>query len=82
VFFQLAVASADHSSYDCFACAILTHGGDKDALFASDQTFHLKELTRAITADKCPSLAGKPKLFFVQVSQCGVFNQPFQYYRE
>nr|CAB3262211.1 uncharacterized protein LOC100178691 [Phallusia mammillata] len=60
------VANADHTDYDCFVCCVLTHGGKDDVLYAKDGSFMLKELTTPFRPDKCPSLAGKPKLFFVQ----------------
>ena len=62
------MAKADHSSYDCFACAILTHGGSNDVLYSRDgQKMNLKEFMEPFQPNNCKSLAGKPKLFFVQV---------------
>nr|CAB3262207.1 uncharacterized protein LOC100178691 [Phallusia mammillata] len=60
------VAKEDHTHNDCFACAILTHGGEGEILYAKDETYQWKELTQLLTPDKCPTLKGKPKLFFVQ----------------
>ena len=62
------MSRADHSDYDCFGCAILTHGSDRDVLYASDGEIKLAEFTRPFGAGNCKSLAGKPKLFFIQVS--------------
>uniref|UniRef100_H2YHT2 Caspase family p20 domain-containing protein n=1 Tax=Ciona savignyi TaxID=51511 RepID=H2YHT2_CIOSA len=59
-------ADMDHNDHDCFACAILTHGGRDDVLYAADDKMELRDLTEPFQADKCKSLAGKPKLFFVQ----------------
>jgi len=39
----------------------------KEVLYAKDAAFELNDLKKPFEADKCPSLAGKPKLFFVQV---------------
>ncbi|XP_078493038.1 uncharacterized protein LOC100178691 [Ciona intestinalis] len=61
-----AVSKADHSNYDCFACVILTHGGDKDVLYARDGKMELKDFMQPFRGDNCPSLATKPKLFFIQ----------------
>nr|XP_002131546.1 uncharacterized protein LOC100178691 [Ciona intestinalis] len=61
-----AVSKADHSNYDCFACVILTHGGDKDVLYARDDKMELKDFMQPFRGDNCPSLATKPKLFFIQ----------------
>ena len=60
---------ANHEEYDCFGCAILTHGGDGDVLYARDQKMKLTDFTSPFSADVCPSLAEKPKLFFIQVGR-------------
>jgi len=60
------VATNDHSEYDCFACAILTHGDENDVLYAHDGQLHLKDFTTPFESQNCPSLAEKPKLFFIQ----------------
>ena len=39
----------------------------KEVLYAKDAAFELNDLKEPFEADRCPSLAGKPKLFFVQV---------------
>uniref|UniRef100_H2YBW6 Caspase family p20 domain-containing protein n=1 Tax=Ciona savignyi TaxID=51511 RepID=H2YBW6_CIOSA len=59
-------ADQDHSDHDCFACAILTHGGRDDVLYAADDKMELSDFTEPFQADKCISLAGKPKVYFVQ----------------
>ena len=66
--FYVLVATNDHSEYDCFACAILTHGDENDVLYAHDGQLHLKDFTAPFESQNCPSLAEKPKLFFIQVS--------------
>ncbi|EFB29509.1 hypothetical protein PANDA_003926, partial [Ailuropoda melanoleuca] len=59
----------DHSSRDCFICCILSHG-DKGIIYGSDgQEVPIYELTSYFTGSKCPSLAGKPKIFFIQACQ-------------
>lgn len=60
------VARSDHSHYDCFAMAILTHGEQGDMMYAYDRTYHIDEVTEPFMANKCPTLAGKPKMFFIQ----------------
>lgn len=60
------IACNDHSYYDCFACAILTHGDDDDVLYAYDGKMRLKDFTTPFESQKCKSLAGKPKMFFIQ----------------
>ena len=57
----------DHSDADCIAVAILSHGGN-GFLYSFDQQFKPDQLWTHFVAEKCPTLAGKPKIFFVQVS--------------
>ncbi|CAG9767465.1 unnamed protein product [Ceutorhynchus assimilis] len=64
-----------HKKRDCFAIFVLTHG-NKDELWAKDTYYDpAVELWGQFTSDKCPSLAGKPKLFFLQACQ----GQNFDY---
>ena len=58
----------DHSDADCILVAVLSHG-ELGILYASDHSYKPDRLWSQFTADKCPSLAGKPKLFFIQVKQ-------------
>ncbi|XP_045703615.1 caspase-8 isoform X2 [Phyllostomus hastatus] len=59
----------DHNNKDCFICCILSHG-DKGIIYGADgQEAPIHELTSYFTSSKCPSLAGKPKIFFIQACQ-------------
>ncbi|XP_075567666.1 caspase-8-like [Pelecanus crispus] len=59
----------DHSNMDCFVCFIFSHG-DKDKIKGIDHEFvNIKDLVSCFTGSNCPSLAGKPKLFFIQACQ-------------
>ncbi|XP_044153482.1 caspase-3-like [Bufo gargarizans] len=59
------VAVDDHSHRSCFVCAILSHGTE-DGIFARDNIFTLNWLVSFFSKSNCKSLAGKPKLFFIQ----------------
>ena len=49
---------------------ILSHGEDNGTVFASDYPFRVDhDILVNLAADKCPGLAGKPKLVFVQACQ-------------
>ncbi|KAK7111183.1 caspase-3-like isoform X2 [Littorina saxatilis] len=48
---------------DCFVCVILSHGDD-GAVYGTDESVKVEDLVAPIKA--CKSLAGKPKLFFIQ----------------
>lgn len=62
------VSSGDHSDNDCILIAVLSHG-ERDSIWAKDRTYKLERLYSYFTADICPSLAGKPKLFVLQACQ-------------
>lgn len=61
-------AEMDHSDHDCLLIAVLTHG-ELGMLYAKDTHYKPDNLWYYFTADKCPTLAGKPKLFFIQACQ-------------
>ncbi|KAM9380586.1 LOW QUALITY PROTEIN: caspase-8-like [Phaethornis superciliosus] len=59
----------DHSNMDCFVCFIFSHG-EKDKIKGIDGEFvNIKDLVSCFKGSNCPSLAGKPKLFFIQACQ-------------
>lgn len=60
-----AVAHDDHSRCASFVCVMLSHGDD-GVFFGTDKAVELKSLTSLFRGDRCPSLVGKPKLFFIQ----------------
>ncbi|XP_027633378.1 caspase-8 isoform X2 [Falco biarmicus] len=59
----------DHSNMDCFVCFIFSHG-EKDKIKGVDHQFvNIRDLVSCFSGSNCPSLAGKPKLFFIQACQ-------------
>ena len=61
-----AMASKDHSRYDCFVLWLMSHG-DKDLVYGSDGEEILLETVRELFSNSsCRSLDGKPKVFFIQ----------------
>lgn len=60
-----SVAKEDHGSYASFVCVLLSHG-DEGVFFGTDGSVELKYLTSLFRGDRCKSLVGKPKLFFIQ----------------
>lgn len=71
-------ANMRHDDMDCVLITILSHGLEKGKILAKDTTYKLDELTYLFQPDRCPSLAGKPKLFFVNAcrgdqNNAGVF---------
>lgn len=60
----LSMANRDHAQYDSFICCILTHG-EQGVVHGSDsEAVNLNDLAGVMKM--CPSLHGKPKLFFIQ----------------
>ncbi|CAO1386026.1 unnamed protein product [Diamesa hyperborea] len=62
------VSRMDHKDNDCLLIAILSHG-ELGFLHSKDTHYKLEAITSYFSADRCPSLAGKPKLFFIQACQ-------------
>lgn len=59
----------DHNEGDCFVFCVLTHG-ILGAVYSSDGVLiPIQEITSHFIASKCPGLANKPKLFFIQACQ-------------
>ncbi|NWI82080.1 CASP8 protein, partial [Dryoscopus gambensis] len=67
--------SEDHEDKDCFVCCILSHG-KKGSIYGVDgQEVPIRELTTSFTVQNCNSLAGKPKVFFIQACQGDAFHK-------
>ncbi|XP_066211338.1 caspase-7 isoform X2 [Saccopteryx leptura] len=58
----------DHGKSACFACVLLSHG-EEDFIYGTDGKIAIKDLTIHFRGDRCKSLLGKPKLFFIQACQ-------------
>ncbi|KAL2077670.1 hypothetical protein ACEWY4_027174 [Coilia grayii] len=59
------VSKEDHSKSASFVCVLLSHG-DEGVLYGTDGAVDLSQLTGLFRGDRCKSLVGKPKLFFIQ----------------
>ncbi|NWU75588.1 CASP8 protein, partial [Onychorhynchus coronatus] len=65
----------NHEDKDCFVCCILSHG-KKGIIYGVDgQEVSIRELTTSFTVQNCRSLAGKPKVFFIQACQGNAFHK-------
>ncbi|CAF96609.1 unnamed protein product, partial [Tetraodon nigroviridis] len=60
-----SAAKEDHSRCASFVCILLSHG-DEGVLYGTDGPMEIKSLTSLFRGDRCRSLVGKPKLFFIQ----------------
>ncbi|TGZ58000.1 hypothetical protein DBV15_12161, partial [Temnothorax longispinosus] len=61
-------AEIDHTDSDCILITILTHDSE-GRLWAYDTSYEANCIWYHFTAEKCQSLAGKPKLFIIQACQ-------------
>lgn len=59
------VSREDHSNSASLVCVLLSHG-DEGVFFGTDGSIELKSLTSLFRGDRCRTLVGKPKLFFIQ----------------
>nr|QLI42792.1 caspase-3-like protein [Onchidium reevesii] len=59
------VSKYDHSRSDCFVCVILTHG-EEGYVYGTDGKIPIDDLVYPFKGHNCKTLAGKPKLFFIQ----------------
>ena len=59
------VAKLNHQRFDCLMVAILTHGLEGE-LYGTDDTIPTARLLYLLDDKKCPTLVGKPKIFFLQ----------------
>ncbi|XP_067312802.1 caspase-3b [Pseudorasbora parva] len=59
------VSREDHSQSAMFVCVLLSHG-EEGLIYGTDDCIELKELFENFRGDRCASLVGKPKLFFIQ----------------
>ncbi|XP_044158711.1 caspase-8-like [Bufo gargarizans] len=59
----------DHTERDCFICCILTHGESQAVYGTDNEMIYIREVTSYFSIGNCSTLAGKPKLFFIQACQ-------------
>ncbi|XP_063404513.1 cell death protein 3-like [Mytilus trossulus] len=72
-----ASAQLNHTDYDCFVFCVLTHGAN-GVLYGKDEiSVEIQQIIDFYQSSRCPSLAGKPKMFFIQACQ-GISSQAGQ----
>lgn len=64
----IKAAAEDHTDADCLIVVVMSHG-ESGLLHSTDSLYPVDMLWAPFTGDRCSSLAGKPKLFFIQVRQ-------------
>ena len=58
--------SCDHTLFDSFVICILSHGDDGHIFGIDSKRVELRTIVSLLNAESCSSLAGKPKVFFIQ----------------
>ncbi|XP_072319480.1 caspase-6-like [Eucyclogobius newberryi] len=69
------VAQSNHSEADCFMLIFLSHG-EQDHIYAYDGKISIQDITALFKGDKCPSLAGKPKIIVLQACRGDKHDTP------
>ncbi|XP_041354906.1 caspase-3-like [Gigantopelta aegis] len=59
----------DHSHFDCFVCCILSHGTQGSVYGVNHVAVPISDVLSQFRSRACHTLAGKPKLFFIQACQ-------------
>ena len=60
------VGSRDHSKYDSLICCMLTHGKEGKVYGSDSRELDVTNIISKLNGEHCKTLAGKPKLFFLQ----------------
>ncbi|XP_048476456.1 caspase-3-like isoform X3 [Rhincodon typus] len=66
-------AKSDHSQMASFVCIFLSHG-EEGLLYGIDGAEEIRKFTSIFRGDRCRSLVGKPKLFFIQACRGNEFD--------
>ena len=62
-------ARLSHDSFDCFVLVIMTHGGKGLVYGVDKKPILLADIRKCFKPESCPTLEGKPKIFFIQACQ-------------
>ena len=72
------ISARDHSQYDCFVCCLLSHGKNGGIYGTDCRLVEIQDITALFKGVACPSLASKPKLFFIQACRGRNFDRGAQ----
>jgi caspase 7 len=70
------VSQMDHSEHDCILITVMTHG-DVGVISSHDGDYTIETVTALFTDEKCPSLKGKPRIFFIQACRGGKLDDGY-----
>lgn len=63
----LTVKEDDHENRDCLVVFVLSDGFENEITCSDGVSYRPDDLWKSFTENLCPTLAGKPKLFFFVV---------------
>lgn len=63
------IAARDHMAYDSFICCIIGCGTEEGVYGSDGEVAPLQEVVASLKGNSCPTLVGKPKMFFFQLDQ-------------
>lgn len=66
----------DHSDNDCICITVMTHGKE-ESISSFDKDYPLSQLTEFFTDENCPTLKGKPRMFFIQACRGSKFGDGY-----
>lgn len=72
------VSREDHSDNDCLVVVMMSHG-EQGVLYARDNKYNVDSLWKNFVGNACPSLIGKPKMFFIQACRGEQFDEGVAY---
>lgn len=75
------LSEVDHSDNDCLAIFVLSHG-NSDTIYAYDKEYAVENLWENFLGEKCDTLCGKPKLFFLQACRGNTYDKGFTYHSD
>ena len=64
----------DHSKLSCLFVCVLSHGVNGQIYGTDGELVAVDRMTRTFVGTKCPTLAGKPKVFLIQACRGGSFD--------
>ncbi|CAG7818768.1 unnamed protein product [Allacma fusca] len=74
------VRDQDHSASDCVVVVIMSHG-ERNLIYVKDGTLiPVNLIWQEFAADKCPTLAGKPKIFIIQACRGSSYDNGTRLY--
>uniref|UniRef100_A0A3Q0RL66 Caspase-8 n=1 Tax=Amphilophus citrinellus TaxID=61819 RepID=A0A3Q0RL66_AMPCI len=72
-----SISTRNFQNDDALVVCVLSHG-ERGCVFGTDgNKVHLEDLTFPFTSGRAPTLAGKPKLFFIQACQGDQYQKGF-----